>query len=877
MSTNAPTPNRRTVARFNIPQPLAIRKPWQFRRTAHELAGGGIRAGVGTATADSPATLAPVSSGVHFLPGGGWALSATATDYLFEDLNDAIIKSPDVDLAPGMQTVKLFRDLSDLVNVGMAAGAVVSGGEAFLKGVAAGLGWDVAVLAADGAAYLAPNLLGMLLPLDRVAAGKVNYDPNTGFALLFAPPGSFWGSQAFLRFYFGGPADVTPREATGGEFCVTFFGDGDALLQERDASTPDDPQWQDRMRFPWTSSDRAPDTLHTLYLRPYGYDRIAFETRATGKTGGSTVYGPHIPLGILQPGSRGHSVYQDKPEDTGHEHTLTITGSGAFRVDIARNYRAPWGIARLKHATSGVLVDDPFSIPNNLPAGTPLKLTTDAFLLPDTAVSVEILDGSTFLPLSLDGDGNFLTNAQTTYLARFTFATVNQFVSPVLFGYTIEVAPLFLTTTPTPVTTVRSGLPGPKVRGWSATGPDLVPGHETAGLMISDLGDDLAARLRTQDRIPADLLVTNAATGAIVSRVFSGITVDAPATFRGKPGSTYPNWRDYEQIRELGPWALLAEQVPFGYHDFRDDHSATPDANGNQKTQPWTVPNIIRFALNACGYGNDQIFIPAYYETVRLWDTGNALSVDTYLVQPGGTNTYTRLLESLCHDFLGAALCWCPNSGPLGPDGVALGAWRVLPNPQPPYASPLASFVTSRPGGSAHKSGTHPGTYGAGVTFIEEKTLKPYVRSPEVNRVYVCGVVGGETGEPKAKVEAELLNYVSYDWAYPTITADPNHPDYLFGRAVPVEIYDAGLYGQQAVDTYCRRVFDLSAHAQKWCRWVAPLLFVSPAEDGLVYSRPLRVNDVVLVGGFTAVLRSADPEVHSHDLTQRATYTALFV
>lgn len=865
---SAPTPNRRTVARFNIPQNVLRQPPWHFRRTAHELAAGGIRAAGVSGGVDPPSPL-PTSENVVFLPGGAWALSGKTTDLLFEDFADAMVGSADMDLAPGVGTVKLFRNLSDLANLAANAGLIVSGAEAFLKRVAAGDLWDAAILAADAAAFLAPVIVGGMFPMDRVAAGLVNYDPNVGFTMVFAPPGGFWGSDAFLRFYFGGNTDVAPREATGGVFSLTLKGDGEALLEEQDSADPDNPAWRERMRFPWTSSDRAPETVHSIQIRPYGYDRIAFLTRAAGKTASSGgVYKSPIPISFIQPGSRGHAVYQDKQGDTGHEHLRRMTGSGSVRVDIARNYRQPWGLSRIKHPDGGTLVDEPFSVPASFPAGTPLRLHVDAFLLPNTGCSGALFDADTLLPLAADADGNFLTNAgQTTYFPIFTFTTLDRFTTPVLFGYTLDAQPTYLFTSPTVVT-------GGKLRSVTTTGPDLLPDHETAGLVISDLGDALSI-LRTRDRICSDVLVTDAGTGAIVSRLFSGITVDAPATYRGKPGHLFPNWRDYRHVRMLGPWALLAEKVPLGQMSFYLDETVPRDADGNQKTLPWPVSRIIRFLLNACGYPDSQISIPVYYDPIRLWNSPS-LSTDTYLVQPGGTNTYTRVLQSLCHDYLGAVLCWDPNSGPIGPDGVCMGSWHVLPNPQPPYPAEIATFVALR-SGAAHKSGTAPGTYGAGVTYIDEGSFEPWVRAPEVNRVYVCGVgQPGEDGEPKTQVNAELLNFASYDWAYPTITADPASPEYL-GRPVSVEIYDSGLYGQPSVDFYCRRVYDRAATAQKWVRWTAPLLFVAPGGEGLVYSRPLRVNDIVRVAGFKAILRSCDINITRHDLMQSAVYSALFV
>lgn len=847
------TLGRRTRARFDLPEVTLRRKSFTHVRYGAEIAA-------------SKSTGLPESTDVEMLPGGAWALRVGGAEELrLADYSDANLTSGDFDLAPGLAAVPMHRLFSG-AGAGGDPGISASGVEALIKRVAVGTQWDAANLSADATAFPSPDYpTTPPYPLDRVMAGKTTYPANAGFGLMLITPEAWSGEDALLRLMFGGAAMVDPQDAVGGEFCLTLQGGGRAELHELDA----DGAWQPRKTMAWAEPGRAGAGIHVLHLRPHGRDRLALigkslQTPTNAFAGGSAL----ATLGNLafaRPGSRHSALFWDQEHETGHRHRNALTGAGIVRVDALRTYRHPWKLFRLKHPETGVLVDAPFSISSLVPAGTAMTLHLDRYLLPETGLTGAIYDATTGTILATDGDGAFLTvTGQTQYFVKVTFTpTVDRFLTPILYGYEVSIGGEFVTRTTTPL--VASKI----MPGLSVSGPDLSPETETASFGAHDLFN-AATLLRTRDLIHSDVVVIDGG-GNVTSRLFEGLTSNTTAQLRGRPSATFTNWRDY-RVEMVGMWERLAEQVPWSgdVPTFLQDRSAPLDDDGNRSVLPWRVVDVIRFLLNSCGVRDDEIDLPDMYESVRLWP-GPGTSRDDYLVMPGGDQTYARLILRLAKDYLGAVLVRDPNAG-------ARGKWRLLANPTYPYSNVVATYVATRPGGSAGKGGTHPGTYGAGTTFIETGSFDTWVRAPECNYVYVAGAGAVDSAGITHRAEAEWYNWVSHEfYTGQPIAADPTHPDFR-GTFCPVYLCDPGLYGQEAATFAALRIAQVAGHAQKWVRWRSPLLLITdPLDTQQVYPRPPRVNDIVRVAGLKAILRSCSPDFDRSDRMQMATHTALFV
>ncbi|TAL12320.1 MAG: hypothetical protein EPO02_01990, partial [Nitrospirae bacterium] len=718
------------------------------------------------------------------LPGGAWALRSYHLEELrLSDFSNAEILLVDVISALGIELAKMYQQ-NPVLGLNPATGLLTAGVYAFLKRVKANNDWAAANLAADQAAFPAPSYPEHpAYPIDRVITGKITYGANDGFALVLTASQDYAQQDALLRFYFGGPATTDPPDSGGGQFCLTLLANGSFALHELDES--DLPSvWILREIGQWSEIHRAGQGIQVLHIRPYDRDRLAIVSRGMNTPFSQRTLPGTYPLPALilaTPGSRLSDLYRDQEYATGHRHTGTMTGPGIIRVDINRTYRHLFKIARIKHPETGFISDAPFSISAQVRPATPLALRLDRFLLPGTGLTGTIHNADTDELLPTNADGAFLTLAGVTrYYVKVAFtASPERFSTPILYGYEVSINGQFVS---------RSGLnlvsPAKSLESLSISGSDLTPDTETASVLLHDLGGTQTL-LRTRDRIHSEIVVLDGS-GTVVSRLFEGLTAAPVATLRGRPNMTYPDWRDV-QIQAVGMWGRLAEQVPWlgDVPNFLDDRNTPLDPDGNRTPTPWRIVDVIRFLLNSAGVRDDEIDLPGVYDWARLWPSPGG-QADDYLLMPGGDQSYTRLIQRLAKDYLGAILVRDPNAGPRG-------MWRLLPNPQPPYNNVVAQFDATRPAGSAHKSGTHPGTYGVAETWIEH--FETWPQAPECNYVYVCGVGATDAvGEPSARVEAEFFNYVSHQFFVDQpIPADPTHPDFL-GVMTPVYLCDPGLF-----------------------------------------------------------------------------------
>ena len=841
MATGGVTEGRTSYVVWDVGEPSVVVRPVHFERR------------VGNRIRRAQAKNAGATTGVRLQPGGGWTLAHVQRDLtriVHTSYSDGAIGDGDVILADGMLAVNTYRKPTD---TGMgASGSLLSvGAPAFTKRVAAGDSW-AAELTADVTAFGKPTLETADIPMDRVLSGTVTYPAAAAFAIAFSLPGDWAGIDNVLTFYFGGPTNTDPPLSGAGEFCLNVRGDGKAVLFEHTGAGG---TWEQRKEFQYAAGGHVGNLqLHTIQVIPYADDRISFISKSvdtslsrSGLTG-QPMMGGH-------PGSTNQDYYANSKTVSGYTNLDFATGAGPIRLDIRRDLRTFVSMFRLLPPGGGTLVDLPFLIPYSLPADTVLTVRTPGAHIPAGCnLAVTLYDAATDNPLGAVGTDGYLAPGGFAPLYAVIDFTSDPSGSwtPTLWGYEVEVPEA---TVPRPGANVVGGM----LRKVSITGTDTTPDQETASVTIQDPQDQLAL-LRVRSRLHAQVRTTFDAFGNY-SILFEGEGARANARKRGNT-RPYPGlgWHEYE-VSLVGMWARLQDQLNNDVQWFLEDPT-------DPQKRPWKVTDIIRTLLGKAGFPSYQIDVPDV--DFRLWKTDRADSDDQYLLRPAASLSET--IQRLAKDYLGMILLWDANAGPYG-------MWRLIFNPTPPY-NPLALFTTASPG-PGHIP-TALGAYGGAknISFIQAGTYRSHSRPPEGNYVRVLGVGQALSGEMGAqRIEAVLFNAQSFDFLWPTVTANPAHPDYL-GRFVPIIIAEPTLVSQEAVNWVCKRTFEFACHAQKWVNFRAPLLLIQDLSDPLqARPRPLRIGDAVglSIDGTDAIglIRSANPDISRSDKLQFCEYEVL--
>jgi hypothetical protein len=631
------------------------------------------------------------------------------------------------------------------------------------------------------------------------------------------------------------------------------------------------------------------DKIAALYVIPYDTDRLALITPKYFGLLGSFSQLSTLPIfGFIDRATGSvRDLYQETPIDSGHTHNRTMTGRGFLRFDSRQDVRKIFGIGRLMYPAQGDLIDGAFTIKGPLPGGTEILVDVNAFFVPfDTFggrsspppevlgstgyIHVSMYDAFTGLPLATGSPGTFLSVAgHNTYFCRFTLhASTDRFVSPILYGYSVSVQGEILPRGGTFVT-------GGNIRSVDIQGPTKDPASESMTLELKDPRQTIPL-LRLRDGIHSDLVIVNDA-NVVFSRLFEGQTArpDAHQRANANVTSSYTSWWDYDGLRFSGLFGRLGEQVPLVLHSFLEDPDGSVDENGNRN--PWFVWRIIRFLLNDCGVPDDEIDIPLYFRSIRLWPSPK-LNGEDYQMLPGGDQPYLRMIQKLCRDYLGAIFLRDPNAG-------ARGMWRVMQNP---FSTdpPKAYFYQYRSSsGSGIRSFQNPARWPNG-TFIVRDSFHEWTERAEINYVNVVGGATPADGDTIThKVECEYYNFVSHDFFPGTATSalvNPFHPDYL-GRFVPVYIVDPTILGAPATIMYAARIMQVAGHGRKGATWTSPLILIFDTDDPMqVYHRPLRINDIIyvqLLDGTLqkAVIRQVTPQWSRSDRIRMARYECMYI
>ncbi len=858
-----PTPNRKTVLEVDGTQFWCNRHPWELTRKATEIGRSDVKIG-------PVYTTSRLTSGVIRVPDAwimhgflGEAISVTKATF-----GGSFVTGVTPSNFP---LIPIYRPPVDLPGNGISGwnGTPLSG---YKKQVRRSQPWDGSanMLAADAVSFPAPILTDQLTPMDRVFGSSATFPENQGFMLHFRLPDDPFGSDAFARFYFGGPAPTDTVGTTSGQFCLSLHGSGSAYLYELGppsglGGTMQFTDWIFRDRIQWAEPGRVAAPLHhCIFIIPYGYDRMVFFSRSTGAELGNPVLDL---LSILaDPGFPKVNFYRNETGKTGFKKTRSMTGVGPVRLDWNRMQRTPFGVYRLMMPTSGILTDAPFALDAAPPAGTQLRVIPDTYTVLGGNIHTQLFDPASGVELSVDGSGTYLTNAdQRFYFARFTFTpTADRWTTPVLWGVRFEVPGATNLRTVSPVI-------GGNVRRILMTGPNTTPDDEGVGVGVADVQATLAtlatkagqyARLKVID--PRDQSTRTVLMDGIIPRPRGRQKGRTKTTGEsGGPTQQYPsaNWRDYD-LRIAGMAKKIRRKVVTSIVNkyARDpSDSATPP-------RPWKCTDVIRDMFTQAGADASELDIPDSNQ--RLFPTPDQ-SVDLYQINPGVY--WMDLILHVARNYLGQIIVRDPNVGPRG-------MWRLLPNPTSPYNNILAEFHEGYPSGATPKIATVEGAWdadgtvaGAVQTWIEDETYEEYVDPPEHNHI----IYKAPTGPKNELVTFELRNFKSYD-AVPG-SADANSIDYTNGEELPMQRIETRPITVEEARVRCRRIFDFTCHGLKWCVFRAPLVLVNDPTDALLGTKKRipRINDEVKVRGAKAFVFTCDPDYES-DYAQMAEYVCLF-
>lgn len=753
--------------------------------------------------------------------------------------------------APGFVSIPMFEKNTG-TGFGALAGAITRGFTAWIKRVGASQTPDM-ILTADLAALPAPaEEATNLYPVDRVMCSTVAYPSNTPYILTFAVPRTWEKLDHYLSFYFGGPTPTAPANTSGGMFCAVFRGDGQLSLYERNTKAAGGAAWEKRWGAQLPAAIVHARSVSVL-LHPYGKDRIAVRGLETVDLARATP--DEIRYSLDSHHQSGSLVYRDNLSQTGHAHTAFATGAGVIRLDLRRDLRIPVSVVRCDYPSTansedGLLVDATWTTRQLLPEGTAMRLTLTCDLPAGTGVTGTIYDASTHTALDTDGSGYFLTNAgQRHYYCRFRLTSTNGQQTPVLYGYNVDIEGTYRTVVTDPITVQA-------VTHVQVTGPGIDPTYEGASLAVSDLLDAYPI-LRTRDRIRSTVTILRASTEEVLSHLCEGEVTQPEAELRGTPDIDYPSpdWHEYPNLRLSGLWVRLAEQfAQSGPRNYAKDPLLPAGQN-----EPWKVTNVLHDLFNLCGFADDELDIPDL--PFRLWTSQYyRLKPEDFALMYG--SDFVSVIRKLAWDYLRMVIVRDPNAGERG-------MWRLLRNPQAPYENVVATFLLSAPLYLAGKAPHALASYPEATAYVRKGEWRVWTKAPECNVVTVWGV---------RQSDHSLLYQCLRNEA--SITGDPDtdlNPDYL-GHELPVEFPpDPSLTDQRAVDWAARTIYDTSAHAQKWFALGAPLLLITDPQDTLqVRPRPLRINDLVTVGGFAALVRSVTIE-YDKDADQRMHVEGLFL
>lgn len=724
-----------------------------------------------------------------------------------------------------------------------------------------------------------PPIPGGDADVQWIMKSSATHPPHASFTLRFFVPGDTAKSGGvFAVFAFPGPAGQVDGQAAGsGLYALAFKLNGVFDLYE----LLTDDNLIMRQSFKFAEPDAVNGKAHfvtinsdTITSAPYTGTRIVF-----------------TPLGAVDPSNAVESVIQaaiirvnamrsgvGKTYHVPKPKSGTRPPSAPFEVRFgARNtIRVAAQVSVQKYRPSGHCFTDDIGLPFPLAGNQRVRVSAYGQVPAGTTVQVRLFNAETNTELSgrsvewATGAGQQVTYDSLTDLKRVyakveMTSNMSQNLTPTIKS--IEIWRNGQESTPEgePIIVPFQGsgeLVSRTVTRWEWDGPTRDLSGESCRLEVNDMSGDLAARF-VQGRIPARIEVRHTATGTTWSPVWCGYVTAKGGRIIAGAGTDSPAM-SYSLFGE-GEWTRLDRAKFFDLKTWFELDSPT-------EPRPWKVTEAIKYCLYMA-YPASMVNIPD--RDLRIWTVDGS----GYVTEPGAS-AY-EVASDLAMSYFGAILIFDPSAG-------TVGQWRMI-----------EKALSTDPPIVQFECGEQPGTFphswvdawgnlaspisGQTVKRVPFQGLTEDVSAPEGNRVYVIGgVVGTSTadGAMANRLEQELVNTNSYNPKLLPVSdpnaPDPTHPDYL-GYPQTIQIVDASLSTQEAVDTIARRVFDIACHAYTTVTLDAPVWLVTVAADAdQVRPRPLRVRDRVRVsyrGETRDFLIASVTFGYDSDETPRATYT----
>ena len=698
---------------------------------------------------------------------------------------------------------------------------VATTGDPFLEKVwQAGTNLDPSTISGNTAlvaAGVSPSLPNVTVPMDRTGLSSATFPQDAGFFLR-------WGTS-------GTPHDYPQYIWTFGfgSHSVTFTGDGKAILYEYCQKADLTYYTAKRLVWRYCSPKQVMATSHSLaiwpHLGPHGEKFIAFgnnqldvaEVINTGFKVNSKNVAAHEKIYRADSAARGSDI-----DAAGAGH---VTTAAQIWWDSRRDIRVKVQVSKLAWATSGTLIDFAHSVGTAVANTSAVNLTMAKITPTGTTLTGVVNDARTNVA--------FVPGTDSQPYPKFTF-TGDGTNTPILYGYRLKQAEVTATISPTSFQ--------PDISSVSVSGFAGDPSEESAYIDAYDLLNT-HTRLKKRGRLSAAIDITDPYAGTV--RLFQGyvtrprsrqIGPAIPPGFSvnsGNPvnGNVAPGWRSY-QLSMMGMHMRLSEKVTPNFGVFGQDPADTAG-------RPYKVTDVIRALLLQCGFASAQVDIPDL--SYRLWP-GNSGSLDDQIIQPGAD--ICECILRLCRNMLGCYLWFNPNNG-------STGKWQLLFATQPNMDgtfTPVYNFVTTPPAG---KVPTYGGSYPAQTTWIDGSPDYLTI-PPDFNAIIVTADAPLSGTNTRLKSVAYCYNYLSWNVPHATVSASPDHPDYI-GYCKPLEIIDPSLVGNTDADTWAavawttRRAYDFYCHAQQIVRFKAPLVLIY--DSGLSQYRPIRFQDPISIDG----------------------------
>jgi len=761
-----------------------------------------------------------------------------------------------------------------------------------------------------------PNTAEDPTQMIRVLNGA-NVDPcdNLVFNALI-PSSAYTPRGSIATFYFNGPAgDSTfalyPSNANGsfqpaksntgsGRYALKLRGDKRAYLYEL---AQDNATYIPRFSFQWdTGNTPASWTLVSITVAKRMWqdtngnwkgDVITF-TQTAGSVSPqqlSSITNTAELASITQRFQNGLVPAYQVPRLTNQPMTTM-----QVMMDVAVDCRASWNASRHVYQATGTITDDLISFNRPVTQKRPLTVVCSGTLNLGTTWDISMTDqlGNACSPTGYEGVNRnnngavfykaFTPNANQTgsQVTITSSASGSTFRAPVISDYSIFGVPLYQQSNPVTPITIPARQAPPSLWQQVIESVDIHyqqtdPSAENATIVVNDLTGELDPYLEGVNMLPIHVwvedpsLVSNP--NQVPVTIFRGyILVAQGKRNRTYDGQEYPNqlWTQWT-LNCVGEWARLQDATLPVRQMWQD----TTTLQNSQVTD--CVSNMLQSV-----YPPSMVNVPS--SSVRLLGT----DASTWTAEPG--TRVSDLTQGWMQDYFGGYIQFDFASG-------ALGQMRGIFQNLPPYNN-LAIFEIDHPT-ILHNNGQIylpqvSAAYGVSNnsgqtiqhTFIQAETFQPHIERAEGNCVIVFGGGGNPDAQQATGADATMFsNFAINVNSYNFLNLNPGDNGYpngsnsaYFGRLIPIRVFRYDLPNQQAVDWYCRRVFDRSCYAKYYITFMAPLLFVNNAADpSQVRPRPLRYYDPVLLrqydGSLSQFLVVSCEPTYTKDAIQMARYT----